>query len=154
MTMHDLERFASEGRMIPNAPVQAAQTITIDAPLEKVWRIQTNVADWANWYAYLRNAKLHGPFVPGTALTYGGFPKHDLMIAKVEHQSLVTVYGKYMGFSGITRWEFKRLAETQTQVTFTESSAGFLLSVLYSNEKLADHLRQWLDKLKVQAESS
>ena len=151
MTTQDLQHLAFKERMIPDAPVQDSQTITIDAPIEKVWRIQTDVNNWPKWYPYLRNAELSGSFSAGTELTYGGFPKHHLVIAKVEDQNSVMIYGRYMGFSGVTRWEFQPLSQTQTKVTFTESSAGFLLSVLYSNKKLGEHLRQWLDKLKVEA---
>jgi len=63
--MQELQCFASEERMIPSAPIEDSQTITISAPIDRVWRIQTDVDHWANWYAYLRNAKLVGPFGPG-----------------------------------------------------------------------------------------
>ena len=154
MTMQDLQRFAADERMIPSASVQDSQTLTIDAPIAKVWNIQTDVNRWASWYPYLRNAKLSGPFGPGVGLTYGGFPKHNLVVAKVKNQNLAMIYGKYMGFSGVTKWVFTSLPGTQTQVTFTESSAGFLLSLLYSKEKLGEHLCRWLEMLKIEAEKS
>ena len=153
MTMLELKRLASDEQMIPDAAVQDTQTITINAPMEKVWRIQTAVDHWASWYSYLRNAKLSGPFGPGTELTYGGFSKHNLVIGKVKSQYLVMTYGKYMGFSAVTKWEFKPLSPTITQVTFSESSVGFLLSVLYSKKKLSKHLLRWLEKLKSRAET-
>lgn len=153
MTMQELQRFASEERMIPGAAIEGSQAITINAPIDRVWHIQTDVNHWANWYAYLRNAELVGPFGPGAKLSYGGFPKHNLVIAKVDNPRLVMIYGTYMGFSAVTKWEFKPLSQTQTQVTFSESSVGFLLSVLYSKDKLVEHLARWLEKLKAQAES-
>jgi len=153
MKMQELQRFASEGRMIPSASIQGSETISISAPIARVWGIQIDVDHWASWYAYLRNAKLGGPFGPGAKLSYGGFPKHNLIIAKVDHPRLVMIYGTYMGFSAVTRWDFNPLSHTQTQVTFSESSVGFLLSVLYSNHKLNEHLARWLEKLKAQSES-
>lgn len=153
MTMLELKRFASEEQMIPDAAVQDTQTVTINAPMEKVWRTQTDVDHWASWYSYLRNAKLSGPFGPGAELTYGGFPKHNLVIGKVEKQHLVMIYGKLMGFSAVTKWEFNSVSPTRTQVTFSESSVGFLLSVLYSKKKLGEHLVRWLEKLKSRAET-
>ncbi len=153
MTMQELQRFASEERMIPTAPIEDSRTITISAPIDRVWRIQTDIDHWANWCAYLRNAKLVGTFGPGAKLSYGGFPKHNLVIAKVDNPRLVMIYGTYMGFSAITKWEFKPLSPTQTQVTFSESSVGLLLSLLYSKNKLGKHLARWLEKLKAQAEN-
>jgi hypothetical protein len=64
------------------------------------------------------------------------------------------VFAKYMGFSGITKWDFKVLSKTQTQATFSESSVGFLMAAVYSSGKLAEHLEGWLQKLKVRAEGS
>lgn len=96
MTVQELQRFASDGLMIPSAPIQDSQTKVINASIDRVWRIQTDVDHWANWYAYLRNAKLVGPFGPGAKLSYGGFPKHNLVIAKVDNPRLVMIYGTYM----------------------------------------------------------
>ena len=152
MKMQDLQRLASDERMIPDAPVRASRTVTIDAPVEKVWTIQTDVSNWASWYPYLRNAKLSGPFGPGTKLSYGGFPKHDLAIAKARSPDLAMIYGRLMGFSAVTKWEMKPLSGTRTEVTFTESSVGFLISTLYSSEKLEEHLDRWLGRLKLRAE--
>ena len=150
--MQDLQRLAVDERMIPDAPVRASSTITIDVPIEKVWTIQTDISRWASWYLYLRDAKLSGPFGPGTKLSYGGFPKHDLAIAKVRTPDLTMIYGKFMGFSAVTKWEMIPLPGTRTEVTFTESSMGFMMSILYSNEKLGEHLGRWLEKLKLRAE--
>ena len=154
MTMQNLEALAIQGRMIPDARVQDSQTITIDAPIEKVWAIQTDVDHWPEWYSYLSNAELQGPFGPGARLTYGGVLKHHLTVTKSDGPHLVMICGTYMGFSAITKWQFEALSETQTQVTFSESSVGFLLSLLYSNEKLREHLRRWLERLKAQAETA
>ncbi len=138
--------------MIPGAPIEGSQTVTMRAPIDRVWRIQTDVDRWETWYDYLRSARLVGPFAQGATLSYGGFPKHNLIIAKVDNPRLVMIYGTYMGFSAVTKWELKPLSQTQTQVTFSESSVGFLLSVLYSKDKLDEHLARWLEKLKAEAE--
>lgn len=152
--MQDLQQIAASERMIPGAPVHASKTIVIDAPIDRVWRIQTDVDHWQDWYSYLRDAKLIGQFAPGTKLNYGWLFKHRLVIAKVREFELAMVYGKYVGFSAVTKWDFKPLAKTQTQVTFSESSVGFLMAVVYSSVKLAEHLDGWLQKLKARAERS
>ena len=152
MNMMELQRVACAERMIPNAPVQATSTITIDAPIAIVWAVATDVSRWPNWYDYLKNAQVQDGFVAGAKLSYGGAIKHDLAIAKVEDRRLAMIYGTMLGYSGVTRWDFKETAVEQTQVTFTESSEGFLIALLYSNEKLSEHLSDWLKKLKAEAE--
>jgi uncharacterized protein YndB with AHSA1/START domain len=152
MTMDRLARLASDGQMIPAAPILASRSITIDAPLDKVWHLLTTVSEWEQWYSYLKNAKLDGPFAVGTRVSYGGLFKHDLRIAKFVQQEMVMIYGKLAGFSGITRWDFRKLGENSTQVTFTESSEGPLLGLLYSNKRLETHLQNWLEALKREAE--
>ena len=140
--------------MIPKAPIQAARSVQIAAPLGKVWSILTGVSDWELWYPYLKDARLEGPFAADTPLVYGGLIKHKLRIAKVVPKKLVMLYGTMGGYKGITRWDVKQAYGTQTEVSFTESSSGFLIRGLYSNEKLGEHLQHWLDALKVEAERS
>ena len=154
MTMNELARFAAGEQMIPKAPVQATRSVQITAPLGKVWSILTGVPDWERWHPYLENAMLEGPFSADTQLTYGGFFKHKLRIAKVVPGGLAMLYGTMAGYKGITRWDVKQANGTKTEVTFTESSAGFMIGTLYSNQKLGEHLQNWLNALKAEAERS
>lgn len=154
MTMNELARFATNEQMIPKAPIQAACSVKIAAPPNKVWSILTGVSDWEHWYPYLENARLEGPFSADTQLTYGGLMKHKLRIAKVIPGELVMLYGTMAGYKGITRWDVKQVSGTQTEVSFTESSSGFLIGTLYSNQKLEAHLQHWLNALKARAEQS
>lgn len=154
MTMNELARFAAGEQMIPKAPVQATRSVQITAPLGKVWSILTGVPDWEHWHPYLENSILEGTFSADTQLTYGGFIKHKLRIAKVVPGELVMFYGTMAGYKGITRWEVKQADGSQTEVSFTESSTGFMIGTLYSNQKLGEHLQNWLNALKAEAERS
>ncbi len=64
------------------------------------------------------------------------------------------LYGTMAGYKGITRWDVKQVNGTRTEVSFTESSAGFMIGTLYSNRKLGEHLQNWLNALKAEAERS
>ena len=154
MTLQELERLASAEQLIPQAPVLASQHIIIEASIEKVWGLLVDIAQWPTWYGYLRGAKIDGAFRPGARLQYGGAFGHDLRIAKVHPQALVMIYGKYMGYSAITKWELRPTSTEGTSVKFTESSVGFMIGLLYGNEKLSMHLSRWLEALKVKAELS
>ncbi len=152
MTMEELARLAAAERMIPTASIQAARSVQIAAPLNKVWGILIKVSDWERWYPYLEQATLEGPFAAETKLTYGKLVKHKLRIAKVVDGMLVMLYGTMVGYKGITRWDVRAMSGDQTEVSFTESSSGFLIGTLYSNTKLGEHLQQWLYALKTEAE--
>lgn len=154
MTRNELARFAAGEQMIPQAPVQATRSVRITAPLGKVWSILTAVPDWERWHPYLQKAMLEGAFCADTQLTYGGFIKHKLRIAKVVPGELAMLYGTMAGYKGITRWDVKQANGTQTEVSFTESSAGFMIGILYGNQKLGEHLQNWLNALKAEAERS
>lgn len=154
MTMDELARFAADEQMIPKAAVQAARSIKIIAPLGKVWSTLTEVWEWERWHPYLKDVKLECAFSGGSHLTYGGFIKHKLRIAKVIPGKLVILYGSMAGYKGITRWEVKQATGTETEVSFTESSSGFMIGTLYSNQKLGQHLQRWLKALKAEAERS
>ena len=154
MTMEELARLAAAERMIPAAPVQAVRSVQISAPLNKVWGILIDVSNWERWYPYLQQATLEGPFAAETKLTYGKLIKHKLRVARVIDEMLVMLYGTMAGYKGITRWDLKAVSGERTEVTFTESSSGFLIGMLYSNDKLGEHLQQWLDALKAEAERS
>lgn len=151
MNAQELGRLAAAERMIPDAPVQAARTVTVHAPIATVWDVLTDVPRWEGWYPYLRGATLDGPFDAGAALTYGGLFKHHLTIAKVQLRELVMLYGTLVGYPGITKWELKA-TPGGCAVTFTESSAGFLIGPLYGSARLGEHLERWLEKLKARAE--
>lgn len=138
--------------MIPHAPVQARRSIIVNATLEQAWSTLTEVSDWPRWYPYLANAKLHGEFIPGTRLTYGGLFKHHLRIAKVEQRRLVMIYGTLMGYTGITQWKLDDVGGGRTSVTFTESSDGFLIRTVFSSGSLGKHLQEWLERLKAAVE--
>lgn len=152
MTPDSLFKLAAKGEMIPGAPVKASATVTIAAPITRVWQLATDVARWSSWYPYLSNAEVGGTFRPGVTLTYGGLIKHRLVIASVKEFETVTVCGRMLIYDGITRWDFAATPGGGTGVTFTESSAGPLLGTLYSEASLRGHLAEWLEALKAEAE--
>lgn len=154
MTMTELVQLAASGQMMRDAPISANRFVVIDAPLDKVWEILTEVAHWERWHPYLANAALTGPFAAGSNLAYGGFIKHHLEIAKVADKELVMLCGTIAGYKGITRWDICKTDNGKTRVAFKECSSGFLIGTLYSDEKLGDHLQDWLDALKREAERS
>lgn len=62
MTLNELAALASAEKMIPNAPMKAHGSVEINAAVENAWQTLTTVSKWAQWYPYLKNAQLDGPF--------------------------------------------------------------------------------------------
>jgi uncharacterized protein YndB with AHSA1/START domain len=152
MNDHALATWAEAEQMIPDAPVTASRSVTIDAPVEQVWRILTNVQAWPQWHPYLKNAELDGDFAAGSALSYGGPLKHRLTVGKVKRHELVMIYGFLARYSAVTRWDVEKADAGGTKVTFSESSAGPLISLFYGSRSLGGHLERWLIALKSAAE--
>jgi uncharacterized protein YndB with AHSA1/START domain len=152
MRLTELKQLASSGQMMRDPLISATRSIVIDAPSSKVWKILTDVTHWERWHPYLSNVVLAGPFAAGSKLMYGGFIKHDLEIARVADKELVMLFGTLASYKGITRWDITETENGKTRVTFTECSSGFLIGIFYSSEKLGNHLQDWLNALKREAE--
>jgi uncharacterized protein YndB with AHSA1/START domain len=139
-----------------NAPVLAHHEIDIDAPLERVWRLLTDVAAWPQWQTDITEARIEGAFAPGTSFdwTSYGFSVTST-IYDVEDGSRVLWGGTSGGITGIHEWLF---AETPTgvHVETTESFAGEPVEAdVTSMQSMLDaSLVAWLGHLKTAAESN
>ena len=49
-----------------NAPIRSCHEITINAPLETVWRVHTQINEWPDWNPDIAKANLTGPIAVGT----------------------------------------------------------------------------------------
>jgi uncharacterized protein YndB with AHSA1/START domain len=148
-SLEQLRPIAASKQLQPDAPVKAEASIDIDAPLEKVWAVFSDVERWPQWNSDAPNAHLEGPLAPGTRLTYGS---HKLELACVEPPTAMTFYGTLAGYKGVTVWKLVETAPGKTRVTAAESNDGFLISVFYSAAQLEEHLHLWLNALKKSAE--
>jgi uncharacterized membrane protein len=59
---HDVDRAA---------PVLVHHEIDIEAPLERVWGLHTDVAGWREWQTEITDARIEGPFEPGASRVSG-----------------------------------------------------------------------------------
>jgi uncharacterized protein YndB with AHSA1/START domain len=148
-SLEQLQPMAAARQLQPDAPVKAEASIDIDAPLEKVWAVFSDVERWPQWNSDAPNAHLDGPLAPGTRLTYGS---HKLELACVAPPTAMTFYGTLAGYKGITIWELAESTPGKTHVTARESNDGFLISLFYGASQLEEHLKLWLTALKQESE--
>jgi uncharacterized protein YndB with AHSA1/START domain len=90
-----------------NAPVTARHEITIDAPLESVWRVHTEIDSWPQWNPDIAKAELTGPIAVGTVFRWetAGMEIPSTM-GEVVHLKKLAWSGETGGILGIHVWNF------------------------------------------------
>ena len=137
-----------------NAPVKCSKTIIINASIEEVWQVMTNIDNWANWQTDIIKPKLNGELKPETTFDWktGGAKIHSTLHT-VEPYKNFGWTGKTFGMFAIHNWT---LIETngKTKVSVDESMEGFFAKLFKKsfNKNLEKGMQTWLDLLKVECE--
>ncbi|MET8563889.1 SRPBCC family protein [Streptomyces flaveolus] len=138
------------------APVIVRLTAVIDAPLERVWALHTDIDGWADWNTDVDRAELDGPLLPGNSFHW---KTHGLDITSTIREIVpgerLVWGGPAGGIDGVHVWTFE---QTGGQVTVrTEESWGGA-PVEAGPEQLGQALEQsltdWLACLKSRAEQA
>lgn len=136
------------------APVTCSKTITINASSEKVWKVITNINNWANWQTEITKPKLNGALTPGTTFDWqtGGAKIHSTLHT-VEPFRNFGWTGKTFGMFAIHNWALTE-NNGQTTVSVHESMEGFLAKLFKKsfNKNLEKGMQTWLDLLKKECE--
>jgi hypothetical protein len=137
-----------------NAPVIARHETDIHAPLDTVWRLQTNVNGWPAWQADITAARLDGPFEPGNSFkwTTNGFTVTSTIYAAADH-ARVLWGGTADGITGIHEWIYTQ-TPTGVRVATHESFSGqpVQADITGMQSALDKSLAAWLKNLKAAAE--
>jgi hypothetical protein len=97
------------------APVVATDTAIIQAPLDLVWSIESDIAHWPDWNEEISSVRIKGPVRPGTEFRWRS---RGLTI----HSELTIVAPEEIAWVGGT------IGISERQVwSFTESSDGVLV---------------------------
>jgi hypothetical protein len=138
------------------APVIARHEIDINAPLETVWRLQTDVNNWPAWQTDITAARLDGLFEPGNSFTWTsyGFTVTSTIYAVAERTR--TLWGGAAGgIMGIHEWVYTE-TPSGVHVATHESFSGQPVEadIIGMQSNLDKSLTEWLGHLKAAAESS
>jgi uncharacterized protein YndB with AHSA1/START domain len=138
------------------APVVAHHEVEIDAPLETVWRLHTDVNSWPSWNTDITAARLDGTFEPGESFdwTSYGFSVTST-IYEVTPRSRILWGGTAGGITGVHEWLFEETSGGVRVIT-NESFAGEPVQADKEGMQasLDGSLRAWLAHLKAAAEGS
>lgn len=137
-----------------DAPVITRKSIVINAPVEKVWKIFSDVNNWDAWQKEIVTPKIDGEFKPGTSFYW---KSNGLNITStlqtVKTNKMVGWSGPAFGAFAIHTWYFNE-QNNQTTITVEESMEGWLVSLLKGNfqSSLDTSIDYWLTALKAESE--
>ena len=139
------------------APAVARIERIVAAAPERLWQLQTGVADWPTWQKDIESATLDGPFAAGSSFTWttAGLAQPIVStIYSVEPERSILWGGPSAGIVGIHRWTFAAL-DSGTRVITEESWAGGPVEAnpAEAQKMLEASLDRWLDFLVAAAGS-
>ncbi|MET9433238.1 SRPBCC family protein [Streptomyces sp. NPDC006551] len=138
----------------PHAPVVVRLAVTVDAPLDTVWAVHTDIGAWPRWNTDVESTRFTGPLAAGARFRWR---THGLDIASTVHHVVagerIVWGGPANGIDGIHVWTFE---ETDGVVTVrtAESWSGAVVEEQPAalEQALRQSLENWLLRLKTEAE--
>ena len=138
-----------------SAPIWESAEIHISAPLETVWAVLTDFANWPKWNNSVTKMHLNGPVAPGTEFHWkGGGANIVSTIQDVSPRTRILWTGRTFGIKAVHVWSFR--AENDGVVVKTEESfAGVLPRILKSQMRrlLKKSLEEGLSYLRRECEA-
>ncbi len=138
-----------------NAAVISRHRIEIDAPLDVVWGLHTDIAGWTSWQPEITEAAIGDEgFAPGATFSW---LTHGLSITSTVHDveppHRTCWGGPAHGITGVHEWTFEEVAG-RVVVTTEESWDGepVRADVTAMKAALDASLTSWLGHLKAAAE--
>jgi len=132
----------------------SSQSISIDANIDKVWRILTAIEHWPQWQKSVSKASVKSNLKAGTVFhwTSGGMPIKST-IEKFEAPERIVWTGKALGTRARHTWLLTEDGGSTTVET-TENMEGWLVSLvaLFDKSFLENTLTAVLNDLKAAAE--
>ncbi|WP_328609515.1 SRPBCC family protein [Amycolatopsis sp. NBC_00345] len=115
MTILDIDR---------TAPVIVRQEVTVDASIELLWRLHTDVNRWTSWRSDVGSARLPGPFAPGAVFHWAtGGLEIASAIQAVDPGRRTVWGGPAGGIVGIHVWSFS-VVDDGVRIVTEESWSG------------------------------
>lgn len=138
-----------------NAPVKSKNQIEIDAPIDTVWKILTDISNWTKWQKAVTETVVHGEIKEGTAFNWkaGGLS----FKSKIHTDNPKAVFGwtgTTFGASAIHNWTFEA-KNNKTIVTVEESLQGVFPKLFraYFQRNLDEGVITNLKELKTASEA-
>ncbi|NHT18485.1 SRPBCC family protein [Cellulomonas sp. IC4_254] len=138
-----------------SATVVVRREIRIQAPVDLVWRLHTDVAGWPSWQRDVEAVEADGPLAPGSSFRWR---THGLDVTStvyaVDAPRRILWGGPAQGITGVHEWTFTAEGGA-TVVRTAESWEGDPVRADAENLRAAldASLGSWLEHLRVAAEA-
>lgn len=111
-------------------PVSASAEIVVDAPIERVWALQTDLAGWQRWNTDIESMQVEGEVGPGAVFVWkaGGVTIRST-VTEFTPPNRVAWRGETIGLHANHRWEFAP-TDAGVHVYTTEEFTGLLAWLL------------------------
>mgnify|MGYP003625420088 FL=1 len=137
------------------AAAKCSKTITINAPLENVWAILSNINHWSTWQTDISKSKLNGELTQKTTFDWktGGANIHSTLHTVTPYSQLGWT-GEAFGMFAIHNWTLSE-KKGRTIVRVEESMEGILVTLFknFFNKNLEKGMQNWLYLLKKECET-
>lgn len=136
------------------APLKAKKVIVIDAPVNSVWAIQSDINNWPSWQKEVAYAQLQGKLAKGTVFIWKAMGMNiNSELQQVIENKIISWSGKSIGMNATHIWTFEKQGN-KTMVTTEESLSGWIPSLikLFKPNFLEQSLSNALFTLKRQSE--
>ncbi|MDY0104448.1 MAG: SRPBCC family protein [Lentimicrobium sp.] len=106
------------------APVKSIHQMEIDAPIDTVWNILTDIRNWPEWQKAVTETAVHGEIKEGTPFSWkAGGLSFKSKIHTDNPRSMFGWTGNTFGASAIHNWTFTE-KDNKTMVKVEESLQG------------------------------
>lgn len=149
--MKTLGPLAKEGKINQDASVRDSQSTIINAPVEKVWQILSDLPNWPQWNPEIKSIKIDQVKVGADFIWNVSGNTIKSTIRQIKENEMISWTGTTRGIKAIHVWKLEADGN-QTIVTTEESWQGFF-TLFFSHHKLHSSLLNWLDRLRATAET-
>ena len=151
--MKRLNALAQKGKINENASIRDSHSIIINASIQKVWDILTDVEKWPEWNSEVKNVDLKGELKEGTHFGWKlGRKSGNAEIQLLKEPTSFTWTGKANLVKRIFVWSLES-DENQTIATVSTSLQGTFVVLMENHQKIYDELLNWLECLKTTSEA-
>jgi uncharacterized protein YndB with AHSA1/START domain len=146
--------LALPAALAASALPNSTATISIDAPLERIWQLMVDVDSWPRWNPAVGSAKLKGSLAVGATFRWknDGFTVMSTF-RTIEPMKHLVWTGKAFGTTALHSWDFQS-SDTGVIVRTSETFGGWLPRLMPDmlQRSLDAALPEWVAKLKAAAE--
>ena len=136
------------------APAISSTEALIQASLDVVWSVLTNIREWSKWNQDVEYVDMEGPLEPGTEFRWKA--SGALIISEIQEVELkrrIVWTGKILGIRAVHVWTFEERSDGV--LVHTEESFEGVLARLFAKSMrrmLASSLAKGLEALKTECE--